>query len=177
MPADSPETGCTEFGQPWGQELFFTYATVSLYIIPLAVIIPCYTGIAITMSKSSAAATTEVNEDAKRRLAQRKRTIIGIFIVVLFYILMWLPVHVVHMWMAFNPEVDAQTPLYIMLHTVVNVLMFINSSVNPYLYTLAGSSFRRHLGDIGNCLMCGALRKRSSSKAAIPRSISGSTEM
>ncbi|XP_072013353.1 G-protein coupled receptor 54-like [Amphiura filiformis] len=108
VPGATPETSCTEFGHPWGQELFFSYATFSLYIVPLIVIVPCYTKIAINMSAFTA---SEVNDEAsRRRVAQRKRTIIGIFVVVIFFILMWLPVHVVHMWMAFHPVVTASTP-------------------------------------------------------------------
>ncbi|XP_072013349.1 mesotocin receptor-like [Amphiura filiformis] len=173
VPAVSPETGCNEFGQPWGESLFFTYATVTLYIIPLIVIIPCYTGIAISMTKKTSATQ---NEDSKR-LAQRKKTIKWVFIVVLFYILMWLPIHVVHMWMAFDPVVTSQTPLYIELHTVANVLMFINSSVNPYLYTLAGPSFRMHLKSIAYCCCCGLLVRRKTKECLSRSETSGSTWM
>ncbi len=174
----SPVTGCNEFGQEWGERLFFTYATVTLYIIPLVVIIPCYTAIAFTMTKTTS--VTKTTEDAKR-LAQRKKTIKWIFIVVMFYILMWLPLHVVHLWMAFDPNVTAQTPLYIELHTVVNVLLFVNSSVNPYLYTLAGPPFRKHFKDILNCCCCCGMlwrRKQTQRKGeCLPRSDTDSTWM
>ena len=172
VPKNTPGKGCAEFGQDWGEQLFFTYATFTLYCIPLIVIIPCYSSIAMTMMKTSAA--TEVNEDARRQMAQRKRTILGIFGVVIFYMLMWLPCHVVHMWMAFDPKVTASTPIYIEQHTIANVLIFINSSVNPYLYTLAGRSFRRHAKDIGHGLMCGLMRKSKRSDG-ISRSVTGST--
>ena len=170
VPAISPKTGCNEFGQSWGEELFFTYATVTLYIIPLGIIIPCYTSIAINMSKSS----TIKKEDAKH-LARRKKTIKWVFIVVIFYALMWLPCHVVHMWMAFDPHVTAETPLYIELHTAANVLMFVNSSVNPYLYTLAGSSFRKHVKDVAYCCCGGVLRNKP--KECLSRSETVSTWM
>ena len=159
VPGDLDGSGCNEFGQPWGHELFFTYATFTLYIIPLIVIVPCYTRIAFKISTLTS--TSVIGDEAtKHRLAQRKRTIIGIFVVVVFYILMWLPLHMVHLWMAFDPDITAATPLYIELHTAANVLLYVNSSVNPYLYTLAGSSFRKHLVDIGHYCLCGFIRKQ-----------------
>ena len=157
VPAVLPETGCNEFGQPWGQQLFFTYATVSLYIIPLLVIIPCYTSIVLNMANL-------------RNLPQRKKTIIWIFVVVIFYSVMWLPIHVVHMWQAFSPHVTSQTPLYIELHTAANVMMFINSSVNPYLYPLAVPAFRMHLKDITYCCCCGMLLNKGKPRECLPRS-------
>ncbi|XP_072022764.1 G-protein coupled receptor 54-like [Amphiura filiformis] len=153
VPAVSPETGCNEFGQPWGEGIFFTYETVILYIIPLVVIIPCYTSIVSTMLHISSATTS--NEDSVRY----KRSTVRVIIVVIFFIVMWLPIHVVHMWMAFDPDVTAQTSLYIELHTAANVFMFLNSSVNPYLYAFGGSSnpFRKHLKDIVQSSCCGGM--------------------
>ncbi len=156
VPAISPETGCNEFGQSWGVELFFTYATLTLYVIPLMVIIPCYTKIAQRMTKKTPGSTTSSDP-------RRKKTIIWIFVVVVLFILMWLPLHVVHLWMAFHPIVTAQTPLYIQIHTAANVLIFINSSVNPYLYAFIVALFRKHLIEIVQCCCCGVvwlLRKR-----------------
>ncbi|XP_072022761.1 G-protein coupled receptor 54-like [Amphiura filiformis] len=63
VPAVSSATACNEFGQAWGEGLFFNYATATLYIIPLVIIIPCYMKIALTMTKKSSASK---NEDSKR---------------------------------------------------------------------------------------------------------------
>ncbi|XP_072022979.1 G-protein coupled receptor 54-like [Amphiura filiformis] len=174
VPTISLETGCNEFGLPWGHGLFFAYATITLYIIPLIIIIPSYTCIALSMTKNSTSVTTK-KEDAKR-LAQRNKTIIWVLIVVIFYIILSLPIHVVHLWMAFDPNVTAQTPLYIEVHTAANVLLFINSSVNPYLYAFGGSSFRKHLKDITQCCCCGVLmlmrkKKRNKSNSQSDRSM------
>ncbi|XP_072051724.1 galanin receptor type 1-like [Amphiura filiformis] len=172
-PGETPEASCAECGQPWGEELFFAYTAFSVYIVPLIVIVPCYTKIGLNMS-----AFTASDEASRRRMAQRKRSIIGIFVVVIFYIIMWLPCHVVHMWMAFHPVVTASTPRYIEIHTAANVLIFVNSSVNPYLYTLAGSSFRRHVSDIGHFCLCGLIRrKKTKSTTSSSREATGSTMM
>ncbi len=170
VPAISPETGCNEFGQSWGEELFFSYATLTLYIIPLMVIIPCYTKIAQRMTKKTPGST--LSNDSNR-LARRKKTIIWIFVVVVLFTLMWLPIHVVHLWMAFDPTVTAQTPLYIELHTAANVFMFINSSVNPYLYTFILAPFRKHLKEIAKCCCCGVvwLRKRKEQNKNMSESV------
>ena len=82
-------------------------------------------------------------------LRQKRRNVVGLLIVVLFLALCWLPVHTVHLWMAFHPTIHSNSILYIKVHTAANVLMFINSSANPFLYTLAGSSYRMHI----NCMV------------------------
>ncbi len=154
-PGVSPEAGgCDEYARPRGETLFFTYTTLTLYILPLLIIIPCYTSIAITMIQRSSETTNPIASN------RYKRTTIRVLIVGVFFIVMWLPIHVVHLWMAFDPTITAQTPLYIEWHTIANVLMFINSSVNPYLYAFGGTSnpFIRHLKDIGQCCCCGIMK-------------------
>ena len=148
VPDVLPETGCNEFGRPWGEQLFFTYSTLTAYVIPLLVIISCYTSIARNMSNI-------------RNLPQRKKSITWIFVVVVFFAIMWLPVHVVHLWQAFDPLITAHSPLYVELHTAANVLIYLNSAVNPFLYPLAVPTFREHLRLIMYRSCCGVLLRKS----------------
>lgn len=133
--AGPTDTGaCSEFYFSSGEQYFFAFATASLYCIPLAIIIFCY----VTMGRKMLAA-------GPRSSVQRRRSVNSILFVIVLYVLCWAPVHAVHLWMAFDPEVKPTDDLYTELHTAANVLLFINSSVNPFVYTLVGPSFRRHI--------------------------------
>ncbi|XP_072013346.1 G-protein coupled receptor 54-like isoform X2 [Amphiura filiformis] len=132
---------CAEYNLLHGQQFFFIYSTFTLYIFPLIIVICCYLKIGHKMLGDPSAQQV----DMERTLKQKRRSLILILIVVLFLALCWLPVHTVHLWMAFHPVIRSNSISYIKVHTAANVLMFINSSSNPFLYTLAGSSFRMHL--------------------------------
>ncbi|XP_033625510.1 G-protein coupled receptor 54-like [Asterias rubens] len=125
---------CSEFYLSSGEQYFFAFETASLYCIPLAIIIFCYA----TMGRKMLAA-------GPRSSIRRRRSVNSILFVIILYVLCWLPVHVVHLWMAFDPEVEPTDALYTELHTAANVLLFMNSSVNPFVYTLGGPSYRRHI--------------------------------
>ena len=127
---------CSEYYLSSGEEYFFSFATASLYCIPLAIIVFCY----IRMGQKILSAGPR--SSTRRR---RRRSVNSILFVIVLYALCWAPVHAVHLWMAVDPEVTAKDVLYVELHTAANVLLFINSSVNPFVYTLVGPPFRRHM--------------------------------
>ncbi|XP_038069831.1 G-protein coupled receptor 54-like [Patiria miniata] len=133
----TPEGACSEYIATWGQEYFFSYILASLYIIPFGVIVICYLQIGRKM--------LEVGPPSSMKAHRRRRSVNIILGVIVLYALCWIPVHIVHMWMAFDPKVNARSPLYVELHTAANVLIFFNSSVNPFVYALIGPSFRRHI--------------------------------
>ncbi|XP_022098062.1 G-protein coupled receptor 54-like isoform X2 [Acanthaster planci] len=137
------EGKCYEFNAPWGVEYFFSYALVSLFIIPTGIIVFCY----VRMGRK----LLEAGPIGSRKETRRRRSVKIVLAVTILYALSWVPCHTVHLWMAFNPEITAESPLYVELHTAVNVLIFVNSSVNPYVYALIGPSYRHHIRSMVIC--------------------------
>lgn len=137
----APSGNCAEYNLSQGQEMFFLYVTISLYVLPLTVVICCYVRIGKHMLEDHSALRT----DKRRMMLQKRRGVTAILIVVLFLVLSWLPLHTVHLWMAFHPTINAKSAIYVKVHTAANVLMFVNSSANPFIYTLVGPPFRKHI--------------------------------
>ncbi|XP_022098063.1 kiSS-1 receptor-like [Acanthaster planci] len=134
------EGACSEYNVPWGQQYFFSYTLLSLYVVPSSIIVICY----VSMGRKMFAAGPPSSMKAHRR----RRSVVMILTVIVLFAVCWAPVHAVHMWLAFDPEVTPRRPLYVVLHTAANVLMFVNSSVNPFVYALIGQSFRKHIEEM-----------------------------
>ncbi|XP_022098098.1 G-protein coupled receptor 54-like [Acanthaster planci] len=131
------EGACSEYNAPWGQQYFFSYIFLFAYIVPFSIIVMCYLRIGRKMREAGLPSSLTAN--------RRRRTVNITLTVIILYALCCAPVHIVHMWMAFDPEVTPKSPRYVELHTVANVVMFFNSSANPFVYALIGQSFRKHM--------------------------------
>lgn len=117
------------------QELAYLYGSMfMMYLLPLAVIVFCYTSIVIEIFKRS----RDTNIDCMRRSGlgflgrARSRTLKMTIIIVLVFVICWTPYYVMSVWFWINPEsakrVDfkVQRGLFLFAST--------NSCMNPIVY-------------------------------------------
>ncbi|KAM5156903.1 C-C chemokine receptor type 3-like isoform 1-T2 [Mantella aurantiaca] len=116
---------------------------ILFYICPLAIIMFCYLGIGIKL--------------AKCHIRKKSRVLKVISVIALFFFICWTPYNIL-MFLVFKKYIDlfehCNSPLQYAFH-VCQATVYIHCCMNPFLYALLGTKFRRHL----NCTF-----KRSGSK-------------
>ncbi|XP_068090663.1 C-C chemokine receptor type 8-like isoform X2 [Hyperolius riggenbachi] len=124
---------------------------VLFFLCPLAILIICYTGIWLKLAKCN--------------IRRKSRVQKVIAIIAMMFFLCWTPYNLI-MILLFQKQIDLfvgcnSAVLYI-FH-VSQVILFIHCCVNPFLYALLGTKFRRHL----NCSF-----KRRSTRSSQQQEIS-----
>lgn len=127
---------------------FFVAIIGTFFVVPLLVLIVLYTVIGVHLMADPGTSCTDsaCNQRARRQVVLMLATVVLSFFVCL------LPFRVFTMWIILVPEhtfLDlGQKYYYIILYTS-RVMVYLNSAVNPILYNLMSSKFRR-----GFCKLC-----------------------
>ena len=62
--------------------------------------------------------------------------------VVLLFALFWLPIHILQLWMEYDPNFPKNQATYI-YKIIAHALSYANSCVNPFVYSFLGDGFRK----------------------------------
>ena len=110
-------------------------------ILPLVLMLAIYLYIFHIVRKQQRRFTGQVMTNGKGTKQERRqvRGAIGLAYVIILYAVCWIPIHIIDCVVLFAPEKKASKPV---LLTAV-VLSHSNSAVNPYLYALSNSGFKR----------------------------------
>ncbi|XP_052245683.1 galanin receptor type 1-like [Dreissena polymorpha] len=117
---------------------------MTTYVIPLTVIIYCYAMILNTLwrnkmqCQTNGASTKKMNHQDKRR----KRVTKLVASVVIVFAVFWLPIHVINLWIKFDPDFP-RTPAMYAMKIVSHTLSYSNSCVNPFVYAFLSDGFRK----------------------------------
>ncbi|XP_065209395.1 adipokinetic hormone/corazonin-related peptide receptor variant I-like [Planococcus citri] len=131
------------------QELAYLYSgMIIMYLLPLAVIIFCYTSIVIEIFKRS----TETNIDSFRRSGlgflgrARSRTLKMTIIIVVVFIICWTPYYVMAVWFWIDDssakKIDHKVQRFLLLFASTN------SCMNPIVYGIFNIRTRRSGGPL-----------------------------
>ncbi|XP_072268064.1 C-C chemokine receptor type 3-like [Pyxicephalus adspersus] len=105
---------------------------VLFYICPLAFIIICYVGIGVKL--------------AKCHIRKKSRVLKVISFIAVIFFLCWTPYNVL-MFLMFKKHIDlfahCNSPLQYVFH-ICQAVVYIHCCMNPFLYALLGTKFRRH---------------------------------
>ncbi|XP_015248108.1 isotocin receptor-like [Cyprinodon tularosa] len=145
-----------DFVQPWGAKAYITWMSLSIYIIPVAILGICYGLICFkiwqninmkTKREHFLALTPRPSKSAHplsrvssvRLISKAKiRTVKMTFVVVIAYIVCWTPFFFVQMWSAWDPAAPREDMAFI----ISMLLASLNSCCNPWIYMLfAGHLF------------------------------------
>uniref|UniRef100_UPI00398E61CA oxytocin receptor n=1 Tax=Pristiophorus japonicus TaxID=55135 RepID=UPI00398E61CA len=130
------------FIQPWGAKAYVTWFALSVYVIPVIMLIVCYSLISFKIwqnvkLKTRREATTSKGGVMLSRVSSVKiisrakiRTVTMTFVIVLAYVVCWTPFFIVEMWMAW----DQQAPRENWAFVIVILLASLNSCCNPWIY-------------------------------------------
>ncbi|KAM6928149.1 oxytocin receptor b [Xenentodon cancila] len=154
-----------DFVQPWGAKAYITWMSLSIYILPVAILSICYGLICFkiwqninikTRRENIFAATPRMPKDAHplsrvssvSLISKAKiRTVKMTFVVVLAYIVCWTPFFFVQMWSAWDPAAPREDMAFI----IAMLLASLNSCCNPWIYMFfAGHLFH----DLMRCFFC-----------------------
>ncbi|XP_041837503.1 oxytocin receptor like [Melanotaenia boesemani] len=154
-----------DFVQPWGAKAYITWMSLSIYILPVAILSICYGLICFkiwqninTKTKKGhfLAPTPRPSKGAHplsrvssvRLISKAKiRTVKMTFVVVLAYIVCWTPFFFVQMWSAWDPAAPREDMAFI----IAMLLASLNSCCNPWIYMFfAGHLFH----DLMQCFFC-----------------------
>ncbi|XP_067116418.1 oxytocin receptor b [Osmerus mordax] len=153
-----------DFVQPWGHKAYVTWISLTIYIIPVAILSVCYglisfkiwqnfklktrreQSMSLTPRASKSVALSRVS--SVRLISKAKiRTVKMTFVIVLAYIVCWTPFFFVQMWSAWDPAAPREDMAFI----IAMLLGSLNSCCNPWIYMFfAGHLFH----DLVRCLVC-----------------------
>ncbi|KAJ7999866.1 hypothetical protein DPEC_G00198840 [Dallia pectoralis] len=153
-----------DFVQPWGAKAYITWISLTIYIIPVAVLSVCYglisfkiwqnvrmktrrdQCVSLTRRKARNAVFSRVSSVRLISKAQ-VQTVKMTFVIVLAYIVCWTPFFFVQMWSAWDPAAPREELPFI----ISMLLASLNSCCNPWIYMF----FAGHLfTDLMRCCIC-----------------------
>uniref|UniRef100_H3B0W8 Arginine vasopressin receptor 1B n=2 Tax=Latimeria chalumnae TaxID=7897 RepID=H3B0W8_LATCH len=153
-----------KFQLPWGAKAYITWTTLSIFIVPVAILIVCYSLICYEISKNLKYKTQTSVESgchsgpvmpsrvsSVRTISRAKiRTVKMTFVIVFTYIACWSPFFSVQMWTVWDensPNEDSSDFAY----TINMLLASLSSCCNPWIYMF----FSGHLvHDVLNYFPC-----------------------
>nr|XP_046190960.1 isotocin receptor-like [Oncorhynchus gorbuscha] len=168
-----------DFVEPWGAKAYITWISLTIYIIPVAILSLCYGLISFKIwqnfrmktkreqcisltpktSKGHALArVSSVKLISKAKITTVKMT----FVIVLAYIVCWTPFFTVQMWTAWDPAAPREAMPFI----ISMLLASLNSCCNPWIYMC----FAGHLfSDLRQNFVCCSARYLKSSQCHCER--------
>ncbi|XP_062924452.1 oxytocin receptor [Mobula hypostoma] len=140
------------FVQPWGAKAYITWITLSVYIIPVILLIICYSLISFKIWQNVKLKTRKETEVSRGGVMSRVssvkiisrakiRTVKMTFVIVLAYIVCWTPFFIVQMWNAW----DQKAPHENMAFVITMLLASLNSCCNPWIYMFFTGRLFHHL--------------------------------
>ncbi|XP_033914739.3 vasopressin V1b receptor-like isoform X2 [Acipenser ruthenus] len=161
-----------DFKFSWGVRAYITWTTLSIFIIPVAILILCYSLICYEICKNLRCKTQTQMSSAKgdgcqnglvmtsrvssvRTISRAKiRTVKMTFVIVLAYIACWAPFFSVQMWSVWDenaPKEDSSDFAF----TITMLLASLSSCCNPWIYMFFSGPL---LQDLTKYLCCRRLK-------------------
>ncbi|KAH6922633.1 hypothetical protein HPB50_017442 [Hyalomma asiaticum] len=103
------------------------------------------------------------NSAAASALRPRRKVIRLLVAVVFSFALCNLPFHARKLWQHWSKEYNGSSPGAAILTVVTNLVLYLNSGINPFLYALFSKNFRQCMADV---LFCRNHRFRSKSRSS-----------
>ncbi|XP_049961773.1 orexin receptor type 2-like [Schistocerca serialis cubense] len=125
------------------QKLFFTVSSATFFAVPVAVLLALYGKIArhLMAAPGAAAAPPEAGGNARAR----RQVVLMLATVVLSFFLCLLPFRAFTLWIVFASSASVRAlgiEAYYSLLYFCRTMFYLNSAVNPILYSLMSSKFR-----------------------------------
>ncbi|XP_030077476.1 vasopressin V1b receptor [Microcaecilia unicolor] len=146
---DSGVIDCwADFRFPWGARAYITWTTFSIFIIPVGVLLVCYSLMFWEICRNLKGKTQELGAEKRihghqalpsrvssvRNISRAKiRTAKMTFVIVLAYILCWFPFFCVQMWSVWDDDAPDEESSDIAF-TITMLLASVSSCCNPWIY-------------------------------------------
>ncbi|MBZ3878596.1 Pyroglutamylated RFamide peptide receptor [Sciurus carolinensis] len=149
-----------EWASPAHQRAYATFILVSLFLLPLLLMLLLYgkIGYALWVKKrvgDGSVLRTIHGKEMSKITRRKKRAVIMMVTVVALFVACWAPFHVVHMmneYSNFEKEYDDVTIK--MVFAIVQIIGFSNSICNPIIYAFMNENFKKNfLSAVCYCLV------------------------
>ncbi|KAG7468197.1 hypothetical protein MATL_G00140340 [Megalops atlanticus] len=145
-------TQCTtqgSFARHWQETVYNMFTFVCLFLLPLAIMIFCYTRILVEISKRMTKGTISSKEVHLRRSKNnipkaRMRTLKMSIVIVTSFIVCWTPYYLLGLWYWFSPDDLEETVSHSLTHMLFVFGLF-NACLDPITYGLFTIHFRKGL--------------------------------
>ncbi|XP_023671087.2 gonadotropin-releasing hormone II receptor-like isoform X1 [Paramormyrops kingsleyae] len=145
-------TQCTtrgSFQRHWQETLYNMFTFTCLFLLPLVIMIFCYTRILVEISKGMRKGNVSSAEVHLRRSKNnipkaRMRTLKMSIVIVLTFIICWTPYYLLGLWYWFSPDDLEETVSHSMSHMLFIFGLF-NACLDPIIYGLFTIHFRKGL--------------------------------
>ncbi|MBN3275848.1 GNRR2 protein, partial [Polyodon spathula] len=135
------------FRQHWQETLYNMFHFITLYVMPLFVMIFCYARILLEVNRQmkknkagdSCLRRSGTDQIPKARLKTLKMTII----IVASFVICWTPYYLLGIWYWFHPQMLRETPEYV--NHILFLFGHLNTCSDPVIYGLYTPSFRADL--------------------------------
>ncbi|XP_019942082.1 oxytocin receptor [Paralichthys olivaceus] len=163
-----------DFVKPWGAKAYITWFSLTIYIIPVAILSICYGLISfkiwqnfklktrreqcISLTPKTSKGNTLARVSSVKLISKAKITTVKMtFVIVVAYIVCWTPFFSVQMWSAWDPDAPREAMPFI----ISMLLASLNSCCNPWIYMcFAGHLFQ----DLRQNFLCCSTRYLKSSQ-------------
>ncbi|TKS71686.1 Isotocin receptor [Collichthys lucidus] len=173
-----------DFVKPWGAKAYITWISLTIYIIPVAILSICYGLISfkiwqnfklktrreqcISLTPKTSKGNTLARVSSVKLISKAKITTVKMtFVIVLAYIVCWTPFFSVQMWSAWDPAAPREAMPFI----ISMLLASLNSCCNPWIYMcFAGHLFQ----DLRQNFLCCSTHYLKSSQCRCERDFDSS---
>ncbi|KAK3595495.1 hypothetical protein CHS0354_021592 [Potamilus streckersoni] len=135
---------------------YFLFLFFVLYLLPVIIILTTCLRIACSLLQPIVMENTIIGrKESSRRHEENKRKVARMIIVVAFaFILSWSPQYVVSVISQLQTRSFLRESNFLFTMLMTHLCGFINSCINPFIYTAMSDKFRRSFRQIARQLMC-----------------------
>ncbi|XP_039254513.2 somatostatin receptor type 2-like isoform X2 [Styela clava] len=142
------EAECVYGGERPGWSIFIYFNFSVMFLLPLVIITFCYALIILRVIHRTVGDRRNSATSNQSQMKDKMRVTIVCALLVLLFIVCWLPFHSVHI--AKIAGIRTGGNLCQSLSTAISILAFINSALNPYFYNFVGRDFRQRIKQVSH---------------------------
>uniref|UniRef100_H3B2P1 Gonadotropin-releasing hormone receptor n=2 Tax=Latimeria chalumnae TaxID=7897 RepID=H3B2P1_LATCH len=136
------------FQEHWQETLYNMFTFTCLFLLPLLIMVFCYSRILLEISRKMKKACISSKEIDLRRSYNnipkaRMRTLKMSIIIVLTFIVCWTPYYLLGIWYWFSPEMLTREKVPESLSHILFIFGLFNACLDPLIYGLFTVQFRR----------------------------------
>uniref|UniRef100_A0A452IZ58 Gonadotropin-releasing hormone receptor n=1 Tax=Gopherus agassizii TaxID=38772 RepID=A0A452IZ58_9SAUR len=136
------------FQAHWQETLYNMFTFSCLFLLPLLIMVLCYSRILIEISVSSK--EVHLRRSYNNIPRARMRTLKMSIVIVLTFILCWTPYYLLGLWYWFSPEMLSRKKVPPSLSHILFLFGLFNACLDPLIYGLFTMHFRREI----RCVCC-----------------------
>ncbi|NP_001079211.1 gonadotropin releasing hormone receptor L homeolog [Xenopus laevis] len=144
------------FQAHWQETIYNMFTFFCLFLLPLLIMVSCYTRILMEISHKMKATCVSSKEIDLRRSSNnipraRMRTLKMSLVIVLTFIVCWTPYYLLGIWYWFSPEMLTEEKVPPSLSHILFLFGLLNTCLDPIIYGLFTIHFRREIRRVCRC--------------------------